>query len=267
MSRNGPFALLFHALFIGFILAPLVIVCVVAFTPLGYISLPTDRLSLRWFAAILDNPRFISAFWLSLGLGLASSVIATALAIPAALAIARNRFPGRDALSAFLLSPLMIPHIVLGVAFLRFFSTIGINGTFGGLVIGHVIVILPFALRLVLAAATGMDPAIERAAVSLGATRFAAFRRITLPLIFPGIVSGWLLAFITSFDELTMSVFIANPSTTTLPVRMFLQIQDTIDPMVAAVSALLIAGTLVLMLVLDRIVGLERLFVGKARRS
>ena len=266
MSRNGPFSLLFHALFIGFILAPLVIVCVVAFTPLGYISLPTDRVSLRWFAAILDNPRFISAFWLSLGLGCVSSIIATALAIPAALAIARHRFPGRDALSAFLLSPLMIPHIVLGVAFLRFFSTLGINGTFAGLAMGHVIVILPFALRLVLAAATGMDPAIERAAVSLGASRITVFRRITLPLIFPGIVSGWLLAFITSFDELTMSVFIANPSTTTLPVRMFLQIQDTIDPMVAAVSALLIAGTLVLMLVLDRIVGLERLFVGKARR-
>jgi putative spermidine/putrescine transport system permease protein len=266
MSRNGPFSLVFHALFIGFIVAPLLIVCVVAFTPLGYISLPTERVSLRWFAAILDNPRFISAFWLSLGLGFVSSIIATALAIPAALAIARNRFAGRDALSAFLLSPLMIPHIVLGVAFLRFFSTIGVNGTFAGLVMGHVIVILPFALRLVLAAATGMDPVIERAAVSLGASRITVFRRITLPLIFPGIVSGWLLAFITSFDELTMSVFIANPSTTTLPVRMFLQIQDTIDPMVAAVSALLIAGTLILMLVLDRIVGLERLFVGKGQR-
>ena len=265
MTRNGPLALVFHALFIGFILAPLLIVCVVAFTPLGYISIPTNRLSLRWFAAILDNPRFISAFWLSLGLGMVSSLIATALAIPSALAIARHRFPGRDALSAFLLSPLMIPHIVLGVAFLRFFSSIGINGTFAGLAMGHVIVILPFALRLVLAAATGMDPAIERAAESLGASRFTVFRRMTLPLIFPGIVSGWLLAFITSFDELTMSVFIANPSTTTLPVRMFLQIQDTIDPMVAAVSALLIAGTLVLMLVLDRLVGLERLFVGKSQ--
>ncbi|MEO8136376.1 MAG: ABC transporter permease [Betaproteobacteria bacterium] len=265
MTRNGPLSLLFHALFIGFILAPLLIVCVVAFTPLGYISLPTDRLSLRWFAAILDNPRFISAFWLSLGLGTVSSLIATALAIGAALAIARHRFPGRDALSAFLLSPLMIPHIVLGVAFLRFFSSVGINGTFAGLAMGHVIVILPFALRLVLAAATGMDPAIERAAESLGASRLTVFRRITLPLILPGIVSGWLLAFITSFDELTMSVFIASPSTTTLPVRMFLQIQDTIDPMVAAVSALLIAGTLALMLVLDRLVGLERLFVGKSR--
>jgi putative spermidine/putrescine transport system permease protein len=265
MIRNGPLALAFHALFIGFIVAPLAIVCVVAFTPLGYISLPTDGLSLRWFAAILDNPRFVNAFWLSLALGLVSSVIATALALPAALAIARFRFPGRDAISAFLLSPLMIPHIVLGVAFLRFFSAVNINGTFSGLAMAHVIVILPFALRLVLASATGMDPAVERAAVSLGASRFTVFRRITLPLILPGIVSGWLLAFITSFDELTMSVFIASPSTTTLPVRMFLHIQDTIDPLVAAVSALMIAGTLLLMGVLDRLVGLERLFVGKGK--
>jgi putative spermidine/putrescine transport system permease protein len=265
MIRNGPLALAFHALFIGFIVAPLAIVCVVAFTPLGYISLPTNGLSLRWFAAILDNPRFINAFWLSLALGLVSSLIATALALPAALAIARFRFPGRDALSAFLLSPLMIPHIVLGVAFLRFFSALNINGTFSGLVMAHVIVILPFALRLVLASATGMDPAVERAAVSLGAGRFTVFRRITLPLILPGIVSGWLLAFITSFDELTMSVFIASPSTTTLPVRMFLHIQDTIDPLVAAVSALMIAGTVLLMGALDRLVGLERLFVGKGK--
>jgi putative spermidine/putrescine transport system permease protein len=265
MIRNGPLALFFHALFIGFIVAPLAIVCVVAFTPLGYISLPTDGLSLRWFAAILDNPRFVNAFWLSLALGLVSSLIATALALPAALAVARFRFPGRDAISAFLLSPLMIPHIVLGVAFLRFFSALNINGTFSGLVLAHVIVILPFALRLVLASATGMDPAVERAAVSLGASRFTVFRRITLPLILPGIVSGWLLAFITSFDELTMSVFIASPSTTTLPVRMFLHIQDTIDPLVASVSALMIAGTLLLMGVLDRIVGLERLFVGKGK--
>jgi len=128
-----------------------------------------------------------------------------------------------------------------------------------------VIVVLPFALRLVLASATGMDPAVERAAVSLGAGRFTVFRRITLPLILPGIVSGWLLAFITSFDELTMSVFIASPSTTTLPVRMFLHIQDTIDPLVAAVSALMIAGTVLLMGALDRLVGLERLFVGKGK--
>ena len=267
MIRNGWLALSFHALFIAFIAAPLVIVCAVAFTPLGYISLPTSGVSLRWFAAVADNPRFINAFWLSLVLGTVSSVVATILAVPAALAVARYRFPGRDAISAFLLSPLLIPHIVLGVAFLRYFSQIGINGTFGSLAVAHVIVILPFALRLVLAAATGLDPTIERAAVSLGATGLTVFRRVTLPLILPGIVSGWLLAFITSFDELTVSVFVSNPSTTPLPVRMFLQIQDTIDPMVAAVSALLIAATVLVMLLLDRLVGLERLFVGKGRHG
>lgn len=263
MIRNGWLSLAFHALFIAFIAAPLLIVCVVAFTPLGYISLPTHGISLRWFAAAMDNPRFINAFWLSLGLGVLSSLVATGLAVPAALAVARHRFPGRDAISGFLLSPLMIPHIVLGVAFLRYFSELRINGSFISLAIAHVIVILPFALRLVLAAAIGLDPGIERAAVSLGASGFTVFRRVTLPLILPGIVSGWLLAFITSFDELTVSVFVANASTTTLPVRMFLQIQDTIDPMVAAVSALLIAVTALVMLALDRLVGLERLFVGR----
>jgi putative spermidine/putrescine transport system permease protein len=266
MIRNGWLSLAFHAAFIAFIAAPLAIVCAVAFTPLGYISLPTSGISLRWFAAVADNPRFINAFWLSLALGLVSSAVATVLAVPAALAIARHRFPGRAAISGFLLSPLMIPHMVLGVAFLRYFSQIGINGTFASLAAAHVIVILPFALRLVLAAATGLDPAVERAAVSLGAPSFTVFRRVTLPLILPGIVSGWLLAFITSFDELTVSVFVSNPSTTTLPVRMFLQIQDTIDPMVAAVSALLIAATVLVMLLLDRLVGLERLFVGKGQQ-
>jgi putative spermidine/putrescine transport system permease protein len=265
--RNGWLALAFHGVFIAFIAAPLLIVCAVAFTPLGYISLPTDGISLRWFAAVADNPRFIDAFWLSLALGAVSSAVATILAVPAALAIARRRFRGREAISAFLLSPLLIPHIVLGVAFLRYFSQIGINGTFASLAIAHVIVILPFALRLVLSAATGLDSAVERAAVSLGASALTVFRRVTLPLILPGIVSGWLLAFITSFDELTVSVFVSNPSTTTLPVRMFLQIQDTIDPLVAAVSALLIVATVVAMLLLDRLVGLERLFVGKSRHG
>ncbi len=263
MIRNGPVALVFHALFIAFLVAPLAIVCIVAFTPEGFISLPTHTWSLRWFRAVADNPRFVSAFWVSLALGVASSALAILLAVPAALALARHRFAGREALSAFLLSPLMIPHVVLGVSFLRFFSVLGINGTFVGLVLAHVVVILPFALRLVLSSATGHDASIERAAVSLGASRWRVFRRITLPMILPGIVSGWMLAFITSFDELTMSVFIASPSTTTLPVRMYLHIEDTIDPLVTAVSALLILGTLVVMLGLDRMVGLERLFVGK----
>jgi putative spermidine/putrescine transport system permease protein len=265
MNRNGPLALVFHALFVVFMLAPLLIVCVVAFTPEGYLSLPTRGPSLRWFRAIFDYPEFLRAFRDSLWLAALSSTIAIMLAVPAALAIARYRFPGREALTALFMSPLMVPHVVLGIAFLRFFTQIGISGTFFGLVLSHVIVILPFALRLVLAASYGIDQRIEHAAVSLGASHATVFRRVTLPLILPGVVSGWLLAAINSFDEVTMTVFIASPSTVTLPVRMFLYIQDNIDPLIAAVSACLIALTALLLFALDRLFGLDRLFVGSGK--
>jgi putative spermidine/putrescine transport system permease protein len=265
MSRNGPIALIFHALFIAFVMAPIVIVCVVAFTPEGYLSLPTHGPSLRWFRAIADYPEFVRAFRDSLWLAALSSTIAVLFAVPAALAVARYRFAGREALLAFFMSPLMIPHVVLGIAFLRFFTTIGIGGTFIGLVLSHIVIVMPFALRLVLAAATGMDRAVEHAAVSLGASPFTMFRRVTLPLILPGVVSGWVLAFITSFDEVTMTVFIASPSTITLPVRMFLYIQDNIDPLVTSVSATLIFLTVIVMVILDRLYGLDRLFIGAGK--
>jgi putative spermidine/putrescine transport system permease protein len=266
MNRNGRLALAFHTVFIGFILAPILVVCAVAFTSKGYLSLPTDGLSLRWFRAIAANPDFTSALWASLWLGTLSATISVALAVPAALAIARYRFPGREAVATLMQAPLMVPPAVLGIAFLRFFTVTGLSGSFAGLVMSHVVIIMPYALRLALSASTGLDPQIEHAAASLGASSFAIFRRVTLPLILPGVVSGWVLAFITSFDEVTMTVFIASPRTTTLPVRLFLYIQDNIDPLVAAVSAGLIALTAVAMILLDRIYGLDRLLVGRGGR-
>ena len=265
MRRNSIPALIFHGLFVVFMLAPLLIVCVVAFTPEGYLSLPTRGPSLRWFKAIFDYPEFIRAFRDSLWLAALSSTIAIMLAVPAALAIARYRFAGREAITALFMSPLMVPHVVLGIAFLRFFTQIGISGTFVGLVLSHIIVVIPFALRLVLAASYGIDRRIEHAAISLGAGTATVFRRVTLPLILPGVVSGWLLAAINSFDEVTMTVFIASPATVTLPVRMFLYIQDNIDPLIAAVSACLIAMTAILLFALDRLFGLDRLFVGSGK--
>ena len=265
MSRNGPFALLFHALFVIFVLAPILIVCAVAFTPEGFLSLPTKGLSLRWFRAIMDYPEFVSAFRDSLWLAVLSSTIAIGLAVPAALAIVRYRFWGRDAMTALFMSPLMVPHVVLGIAFLRFFSEIGLSGSFVGLVLAHVIVIMPFALRLVLASSYGIDARIEDAAVSLGAGPATVFKRVTFFLILPGVVSGWMLSFISSFDEVTMTVFIASPQTTTLPVRLLNHIQDNIDPLVASVSAALIAITSIFLIILDRVYGLDRLFLGQVK--
>lgn len=263
MSRNGPLALLFHAFFVVFMLAPIVIVCFVAFTPTGYLSFPTHTWSLRWFRAILGYPEFINAFWTSVYLAAISSTIAVAFSVPAAIAIARYRFPGRDLMTAMFMSPLMIPHVVLGVAFLRFFTQVGLVNSFTGLVLSHIVIVLPFALRLTLASAAGMDRAIEQAAVSLGAGEWTVFRRITVPLILPGIMTGWALAFIQSFDEVTMTVFIAAPGTETLPVRLFLYIQDNIDPLVTSVTACVIVVTVLAMVLIDWAYGLERLLVGR----
>ena len=263
MRRNGPLGLIFHTIFILFLLAPLAAVVAVSFTGKGYLSLPTDGLSLRWFKAILQYPGFIDAFWMSVYLALASATIAVAVAVPAAIAIGRFRFPGREAVTAVFMSPLMIPAIVLGVSFLRFFSEVGLSGTFVGITLAHVIIVMPYALRLVLASVTGLPRDAEQAAETLGASNWIVFRRVTLPLILPGIAGGWLLAFITSFDEVTMTIFVASPATMTLPVRMYHHIAQTIDPLIASISTVLIVMTVVLMLVLDRLYGLDRVLVGK----
>ena len=267
MTKNGPVALIFHALFVLFMVAPILVVCMVAFTSHGYLSLPTDGLSLRWFREIANYPEFIRAFWSSIYVGAVSSTIAVILATPAALAFSRYDFPGKAALSAFFLSPLMIPHVVLGIAFLRFFTQGGFSGTMTALIVAHVILVFPFALRLTLSAATGMDRSIEAAAISLGAGNFTLFRRVTLPLILPGLVSGWALSFIQSFDEVTMTVFLAAPGTETLPVRMFLYVQDNIDPLVTSVSAVVIAITMIVLIILDRLYGLDAVLSGHSDRS
>ncbi|MCG7601129.1 ABC transporter permease [Halomonas sp. McH1-25] len=263
MQRNGKFALLFHSLFVVFLLAPLVVVVLVAFTPNGYLSYPTSGLSLRWFKAILDNPAFIRAFWNSMYLGIAAATISAVLAIPAALAIVRYQFRGRDGLVSLFLSPLMIPHVVLGVAFLSFFSRIGIYGSFPALVAAHVIIIMPYTMRLVMASVFGMDRSAEQAALSLGSSQWTVFRRVTLPMILPGVAGGWVLAFTTSFDELSMTIFVASPSTTTLPVQMYNHIAHTIDPLIASVSTVLIVITALFMVVLDRLYGLDKVLIGK----
>jgi len=265
MKHNGFWGLLFNALFLAFILAPLVVVVAVSFTDKGYISMPFDGASLRWFRAILENEDIVDAFWLSVRLALVAATLGVALAVPAALAIARYRFPGRGALTGFFLSPMMIPAVVLGIAFLRFLSLLGLGGSFWALCATHVIIVVPYALRLALSSAVGLDRDAERAALSCGASRFTAFRRVVLPMIRTGVVGGWVLSFIQSFDELTMTIFVATPGTTTLPVAMYNQIAQTIDPLVASVSTVLIAGTVVLMLVLDRMVGLDRVLIGETR--
>lgn len=263
MSRNGPIALAFNALVIAFMLAPLLVVCIVAFTPENTLTIPTTHFSLRWFEAVFAHPDFVQSFWNSLWLALSAATIATLLAVPAGMAITRYDFPGRDFLNGLFLSPLIIPHLVLGVALLRLFALVGGTGSFGWLVMAHALIVTPYTLRLVVAALVGFDRSAEQAALSLGASQATVFRRITLPMILPGVTGGWMLAFINSFDEVTMSIFVTSPSTVTLPVRMYMYATESIDPLMAAVSALMVAVTAVAMVVLDRLYGLDRVLVGR----
>jgi len=263
MRNNGPIALIFHALVVAFVLAPLLVVCLVAFTPEDTLSLPTHGVSLRWFKAVFEHPDFVQSFYNSLLLALLSATLSLCIALPAGLAIGRLSFAGRDFLNALFLSPLIIPTLVLGVALMRLFASMGVSGSFGWLVVAHVVVISPYVLRLVLAAVVGMDQSAEQAAQSLGAGPWTVFRRVTLPMILPGITGGWLLAFINSFDELTMSIFVTTPATVTLPVRMYMYATESIDPMMASVSALMILVTGAAMLVLDRVYGLDKVLIGQ----
>jgi putative spermidine/putrescine transport system permease protein len=246
------------------VLAPLVVICLVAFTPENTLTIPTTSFSLRWFRAIFEHPDFIDLLRQQPLAGDASSAtFRSLLAVPAALAIAQYDFPGRNALNALFLSPLIIPHLVLGVAFLRLFALIGATGSFAWLVACHVdgdhtLCAAPRPGRF-----TGLDRSAEHAAMHAGGLALDGVPPRYRADDVPGITGGWLLAFINSFDELTMSIFVTSPQTVTLPVRMYMYASESIDPMMAAVSALMILVATVTMIIIDRMFGLDRLLVGK----
>ena len=179
MKRTGPLALVFHTLVTIFMLAPLVIVCLVAFTPENTLSIPwglsPDAYSLRWFKAAFEHSDLMQSFWNSLGVAFFAATLSVALAIPAGIAIARHEFPGRQALNGLLLSPLIVPHLVLGVAMLRLFALLGARGSSLWLTLAHVVIVTPYALRLVVAALAGLDRSAEQAALSLGASHATVF--------------------------------------------------------------------------------------------
>lgn len=249
---------------LGFILLPLIFVTWLAFFRQEIPSFPPEGYSLRWFAAIADEKKFVEGFSLSLWLGVIATLIGLALGVPAALCVARFRFPGREALSSLLLLPLVVPGVVLGTSMYVFHVEtenaldIDVLGTFWALAAGHTIIVIPWVVRLVTASLAGFDRTIEEAAQNLGANPWMTFFRVTLPTIRPGIVAAGLFGFVTSFGNLEMSLFLVGPGRTTLPIAILQYLEWRIDPTIAAVSVLqilLIGGA---MLVTDRFVKISR---------
>jgi putative spermidine/putrescine transport system permease protein len=234
-----------------FLVLPLVIVFPLAFSSGHYMTFPPPGFSLQWFHAFFASSDWTGAAWISIEVAVPVTAIAVLLGTPAAIGLFRGRFPGRGAINALVLSPLIVPGIIVAVGSYFAYAQYGLVGNPIALILGHSCLAIPFVVINVTSALQGVDRRLEQAAANLGATPWGAFRQVTLPLIAPGIMAGAVFAFITSFDELLVALFLSGTSAVTLPRRMYDEIRYDLDPTIAAVSSLLIVATTGLMLLAE----------------
>ena len=241
-----------------FLQIPVLVVMLAAVSKTSYLTIPPRGLTLHWFEVVLGDADYLSAAWTSLWLAATATAGAIAIGLPAAVAVHRKMLPGAQALAAFFMAPLILPSVVLGVALLQFYTAIGLRGTNAGLWLAHVVITVPYVIRASLSSLAGVDDNLDAAARVLGAGGFEAFRLVTLPLVRPGLVAGGLFAFITSLDNVPVSVFLLSASQTTLPVKIFTSVEQGVDPGVAAVSTLLILATGIVLLVAEKWTGFHK---------
>ena len=256
-----------------FLLTPLVIVVLASFNAGEYLSFPPEGFSLRWYVKFLNSASFMQSLWFSFKLALLCTLVSTVLGTMVALYVVRFAGKWREHLRVLIIMPLLLPEILTAIALLFFyynieagFKMIGLDifsgmfrNSFLGLLIGHVLITLPFVFLGISASLYNFDMSLEEAARSLGAGKFTTFRRITLPLVKPGIIAGGLLAFIISFDLFNISLLLKGVGTATLPIQLFDYVRWDFDPTAAAVSSVSIAITLVAIVLTERLVGLHSL--------
>ena len=230
-----------------FLVFPIVVVMVVSFSSEPYLTFPPPAFGLRWYRAYFSNADWLRPTFLSLWVAAATVILSTTLGTIAAMGIARLPRALRLLVAGLVLSPLIVPGIVVAIGIYYAFSRYGMVGSPVGLIFAHTCLAVPFVVTSVSASLAGIDPRLEQAALSLGATPRAAFFQVTLPLIRPGVLVGALFAFITSFDELIVALFISGSGAVTLPRRMWDDLRFQIDPTIAAVSTLTIVLTVALM--------------------
>ncbi len=248
----------YAALAFAFLMLPVVVVILASFSTTSYLTVPPKGVTLRWFGEVLANREYVDAIIYSVMLAAVATVGALGLGISAAYALIRWPVPFAQAISALLMSPLIFPGVVVGVALLQLYAVMGIAGSFAGLVAAHMVITVPYTTRAIMASLAGTDATLEDAARTLGANRWVAFYTVTLPLIRPGVVAGGLFAFIVSFDNVPVTIFLLGSRQMTLPVKIFSSIEYGVDPTIAAVSTMLIVGTGLLLIVAERWIGFHR---------
>lgn len=241
-----------------FLQIPVLVVVLAAFSTTSYLTIPPQGFTLAWFGKVLSDPTYLSAIRMSLMLALGSTALSMVLGLAAAYALFRKAVPASEAITSFLMAPLVLPSVVIGVALLQYYSITGLRGSLFGLMMAHVVITVPYVVRSALASLSGIDLALEEAARVLGATGMEAFRIVTLPLITPGLAAGALFAFITSLDNVPVTIFLISARQTTLPVLIFSSVEMGVDPSVAAVSTLMIIATGILLFLAERRFGFHR---------
>ena len=239
-----------------FLMLPLLLVIVAAFTPGTVIRFPPNGASLRWFVEVLTDPDWIAAFGTSLLVAMIAGIGCT-LACAAAVASLGHDRTSHRLLGGLALMPLLLPHVSIGIAMLAVSRRYGLGGSLIAIVVAHAILVLPFAWRPIVASFDKLDPQLTRAAMALGARPLRVFWTVLLPCLRPGLLTAFIFTFVTSFDEATVTLFLVGPNVTTLPIRVLIELQENGSPAVAAVSVLMILITLGLVLLIERITGLS----------
>ena len=246
---------------VAFMTLPTVVVIAVSFNPSAILSFPPTGLSLRWYGNVLGYPQFQRAAVNSLLVTGGAVALALPIGTLAALALERGRLRRPTLWATLLLSPLVVPGVAAGLGFLILAAALGLLRSRSVLIAAHVALVLPFVVRSVWVSVRNLDPALERAAASLGATPGRVFRRVTLPLLRPGLFAGLLFAIVVSLNEFVVSLFISNRVTEILPVAMFTYVVNYTDPTIAALSSLFIVATFLVVWLADRYLSLGRVFL------
>lgn len=240
------------------LVAPTLVVLIVSFTSDYSLRFPPRGFSLKWYAALADAWQIHAAVWNSMQVAIWTTVLSVLLGVPASLAIARSKSATARVLDSLFMSPLVLPALAFGLSALMFFSLMGWTISLQTLVLGHTVVCVPYVVRTTVGALVQLDPALLEGSASLGASRWYTFRRITLPLIRPGILAGAFIAFMSSFDNIPVSLFLRGADTELLPIRMWQDLDNRLDVTTAAVSGVWIAFTVALMIVMERFASLSR---------
>lgn len=255
MRKRIGLGLLVLPIFI-FLFFPLFIIVVTSFGENPTIQFPIEGFTLDWYANVFSNGGFMTSFWLSLRISLLATLLALLIGVPAAYALSRFEFPGRQALKSFFLSPMIIPGVVVGFALFQFIVIRMQMDIFTGLLLGHFLISLPYIIRVVGSSIEQLDVSLEEASWTLGCTPFVAFFKIVLPNISTGIYASFMLAFINSFNNIPVSQFLTGPGVTALPTNLMAYIEYNYDPTVSALSVLLMLLTIILMVLIEKTLGL-----------